>query len=181
MQLQMKREEMALQERHTRMQYEKDMQLAQQQQADDMARAEIEARDKQQQHELAQRKLALDAEEAVRRAELDHLKLQIEATKLELEQRRVAKDIEETDTRIAGEQDKVRAVVEKDDSAKMVTDNLAQLVEGVKSASDMNSKAVSQAVLTMTQAVEQLSKPRKTVKKIVRGPDGRAEGVEEVG
>lgn len=100
MEMEAKREEMAMKERHTQMQFQKDIELAQQQQADDMARAQIDAEDKRRAHELAAFQAQQAAMDAERKYELDQRKLDLEAAKLDLEAARISQERELKDREI---------------------------------------------------------------------------------
>lgn len=200
MNMQMKQAEMAMADRHTQQQYEKDLQLAEAQQRDDMARAQIDAQDKERAHEMAMVKAEADALAAARKHELDQRKLELEAAKLDLERDRIAMEAEAKAADIQAKE-REHALREREISQSMeiegaklgdarearTVDFEAKRLEREAKAKepkaepkekaekpDRSGEAIGEGLKALGEGLKTLNKPRK----IKRGKDGKVEGIE---
>jgi hypothetical protein len=195
---QMKQAEMAMQERHTQMQFDKDMQLAEAQQRDDMARAQVDAADKERQHQLAMAKAEQDAIAAARKHELDQTKLELEREKLELERHRLAMEAEAKAADIQAKErehelrEREIAQGAEIEDAKLQDARWARTVdmedkrqereakasepkpEPKEDKPDRSGEAIGKGLEALAKGMEAMSKP----KRVKRNKDGQIEGIE---
>lgn len=200
MNMQAKQAEMAMQERHTQMQYEKDLQLAEAQQRDDMARAQIDAADKERAHQMAMLKAEQDAAAAARKHELDQRKLELEAAKLDLERERIAMEAEAKAADIQAKE-REHALREREiaqgleiEGAKLSDAREARSVDFEAKRMDREAKAkepkaepkekaekpdrsgeaIGEGLKALAEGMKAISKP----KRVKRNKDGQIEGLE---
>lgn len=197
MEMRAAQEEMAMKERHTQMQFQKDMELAKQQQADDMARAQIEAQDKQRAHEMEVMRFGLEAEQASRQAEIDARKLELEAQKLALERERLAheralKDLEIEQSNLAMERSAASEAAKLNDArearaAEMESrqrEREAAALERLATPAaserpgmeDRSGEAIGKGLEAVAEGLKAIATPRP--RKVKRGKDGKIEGIE---
>ena len=188
MQMQMKQAEMQMADRHQQQQYEKDIQLAEAQQRDDMARAQIDAEDKARAHELEVMKAQIAAEEAARKHELDAQKLMLEQEKLTLERQRMEMEAASQAAEMAMRQREMEhgAGLEamKLDFAReaQATDLEDRKQERATKATekpkeeqpDRSHEALGAGLQAVGEGLKAIAKP----KRIKRGKDGKVEGIE---
>lgn len=196
-QAEMKQAEMAMQERHTQMQFDKDMQLAEAQQRDDMARAQIEAQDKERAHQLAVEKARQDAIAAERKAYLEERKLELEAEKLALERERMALDsaakaadieakarehaLREREIAQGAEIENARLSDAKEarsvdfETKRMERESKAsEAKEPKEEKPDRSGEAIGKGLEALAEGMKAMNKP----KRVKRNKDGQIEGIE---
>lgn len=188
MQMQMKQAEMAMADKHQQQQYEKDLQLAEAQQRDDMARAATDAEDRARKHELEVMKAQIAAEDAQRKHELDAQKLVIEQEKLALERQRLEQEAAtkaaEMDMRQRELEHGANLEAMKLDFARQSQavdiedrkqDRATRAVERPKEDTpDKSHEALGVGLQAVGEGLKAIAKP----KRIKRGKDGKVEGIE---
>jgi len=185
-----KREEMAMKERHTQMQFQKDMQLSEMQQRDDMARAQIEAEDKARQHELAVFQAQQQATDAERKHQIEMARIQLDLEKFqaEMEAKRRELDIKERDLSVReremqqtreieaarledGREARTVEMADRHAERQSRTKEPKEPAEKPEPKPDRSGEAIGKGLEALAAA---MSRP----KKLIRGEDGRPEGIE---
>lgn len=192
MTLQMKQQEMAMADRHQQQQYEKDLQVTEAQQRDDMVRAKLEAEAKEREYELEMYKAQQAADDAARKHEVEIEKLRLEQQKLELERQRMEREAWAQTAEMEMRQRELEhsASVEamKLDDAKSARavdledrrqDRATRAMEKPETKADppqpdRTSEALGEGLRAVGEGLKALSKP----KRIKRGKDGKVEGIE---
>lgn len=204
--VQAKQAEMAMKERHTQMQYEKDLQVVEAQQKDDLVRAQIEVEDKARAHELATlvaqanvdaavAKQTLDAEKlaherqkaaddaAIKQRELDLKQRELEIRTLELDRANMCEQAKLADAREArasgfDQQLQLNAA----DAARLPPPDRNDAAVGkameALSAAAANNEAVSGGLTEMARAMTDMATSIAKPKRVVRNKDGKISGVE---
>lgn len=187
MEMQAQQAEMEMRERHTQMQFEKDMKLSEMQQRDDMARAEIDARHKEQVHELAVFQAQRAAEDAERKHQVEMARIQLDMDRMraEMEAKQRELDIKERDISVReremeqareieiarledGREARAYDIADRQSERQM---RAAEPRERPEPKGDRNGEAIGKGLEALAQA---MSRP----KKLIRGEDGRPEGIE---
>jgi hypothetical protein len=190
MNMQAKQAEMAMKERHTQQQFQKDVALSETQQRDDLVRARLDGEQKVREHELAVQAANDKALEAERKAEIDMERLRLEGEKLAIEREKMAleRELKERELQVREREMEQAANIE---AAKLAAADAGRAadMEGRRldhaerammqttpapAAPDRSGEALGAGLAAVGEGLKALAKP----KRVKRGKDGRVEGIE---